>query len=111
MKKRQVNKPLKNIGSNSIIICIGQRAIYQVERCPSGRRSTIGNRVSAEKWIVGSNPTLSVSASFLVKGIDVSGMITEMDRKIAAIMIYLYYLDFISVIIERSSKRKEKHVL
>jgi hypothetical protein len=61
--------------------------------------------VSAEKWIVGSNPTLSVPA------FDKCRMITEMDRKIAAIMIYLYYLSFISVIIERSSKRKEKHVL
>ena len=30
------------------------------ERCPSGLRSTIGNRVSREIGIVGSNPTLSV---------------------------------------------------
>lgn len=31
-----------------------------LERCPSGLRSTIGNRVSREIGIVGSNPTLSV---------------------------------------------------
>ena len=29
------------------------------ERCPSGLRSATGNRVSAERWIAGSNPALS----------------------------------------------------
>lgn len=32
----------------------------QLERCPSGLRSTTGNRVSAERWNAGSNPALSV---------------------------------------------------
>ncbi len=37
-----------------------QLAISQLERCPSGPRSTTGNRVSAERWNAGSNPALSV---------------------------------------------------
>ena len=32
------------------------------ERCPSGRRSTAGNRVPAVRRVVGSNPTLSATA-------------------------------------------------
>jgi hypothetical protein len=32
-----------------------------VERCLSGRKSTIGNRVCLEKGIEGSNPSLSAS--------------------------------------------------
>ena len=35
-------------------------AISQLERCPSGPRSTIGNRVFAERRNAGSNPALSV---------------------------------------------------
>ena len=31
----------------------------KMERCPSGQRSTTGNRVSAERRIAGSNPALS----------------------------------------------------
>ncbi len=45
---------------------IYQLAISTLERCPSGLRSTIGNRVSAERWIVGSNPTLSAGSRKLV---------------------------------------------
>jgi len=38
-------------------------------------------------------------------------MITEMYRKTKAILVHLDHLDFISVIIERSSKGKEYYVL
>ncbi len=40
---------------------INQMKMSVQERCPSGLRSTIGNRVSVERRIVGSNPTLSVT--------------------------------------------------
>src|SRR6266516_4972805 len=36
------------------------------ERCPSGRRNATGNRVPAERWVEGSNPSLSVSLSFFL---------------------------------------------
>ena len=37
-------------------------AFAATERCPSGRRSATGNRVSAERCFAGSNPALSVPA-------------------------------------------------
>jgi hypothetical protein len=41
-------------------------AIIRRERCPSGLRSTTGNRVSAERRIAGSNPALSVVGVALI---------------------------------------------
>ena len=35
----------------------------RLERCPSGRRNATGNRVPAERWVEGSNPSLSASLS------------------------------------------------
>ena len=39
-----------------------------LERCPSGLRSTTGNRVSAERRDAGSNPALSVESVQIYKG-------------------------------------------
>src|SRR5204863_7640007 len=35
------------------------------ERCPSGRRNATGNRVPAERWVEGSNPSPSASLAGL----------------------------------------------
>jgi hypothetical protein len=42
----------------------------RMERCPSGLRSTTGNRVSAERWIAGSNPALSGVSITLSQGVE-----------------------------------------
>ena len=44
---------------------IGLTVRRNLERCPSGRRSSTGNAVADESWLAGSNPALSVLRSQL----------------------------------------------